>query len=341
MNQSKVHGAIITVLQPGLMTTIQDLGRFGFQRYGVITSGAMDSFAFRMGNLLVGNPEGAAAFEMTLTGAKLQFAQESLIAVTGQGMEPRINEESVPCWSPTYVPAGTTIDFLPQSQGCRTYLAVAGGVAVPEVMGSASTYIRAGIGGFFGRSLKKGDMIDSSAPSAQGMRMLVLLKQRLSSHAFVRANWFVSPELMPRYSKNPTIRVLAGNQLDQFSTESRKHFFDDSFLITPQSDRMGYRLNGPNLQLTEPLELLSEAVSMGTVQVPPNGNPIVLMADHQTTGGYPKIAQVATVDLPVLAQIKPGESVRFEEITLDQAQDLLRDQAMQFAKLKLAMTMAE
>jgi antagonist of KipI len=204
--------------------------------------------------------------------------------------------------------------------GCRAYLAVAGGIDVPPVLGSRSTYLRAAIGGLDGRALKPADVLPTGTSTLLGDRIVARLAR---GDAAVRvAKWGAGPSLRPRNVGSPTVRVLGGAHTQQLTSSSRDALVRAEFRIGSQSDRMGYRLEGPALELSASLELLSEAVAFGTVQLPPNGNPIVLMADRQTTGGYPRIGEVATVDLPLLAQLKPGDSLRFRAISLVEAQSL-------------------
>lgn len=313
----------LTVLKPGLLTTVQDLGRFGLQRHGVIVSGAMDSFAFRTANWLVGNQDGEAALEMTLIGPAVRFEADTLIAVTGGNLNPRIDEYPIPLWRPIAVKSGSVLRFSAADSGCRTYLAVAGGISVPTVMGSKSTYLRAGIGGYQGRALQATDVLEIGTPSPRANKLMKNLTEP-GSLPFAIVKWRVSHQLLSFYQKNSIIRVIRGGQFTHFERISREQFFQTEYRVTPQSDRMGYRLSGAKLALTEPIEMISEAVTAGTIQVPPDGNPIVLLADRQTTGGYPKIGHVITADLPILAQVKPGETIRFQEISLEEAQNLYR-----------------
>ncbi|WP_018131854.1 5-oxoprolinase subunit C family protein [Effusibacillus pohliae] len=324
----------IRVMRPGLLTSLQDLGRHGVQKYGVVASGAMDPFALRLANLLVGNEEAEAALEMTIQGPTLLFERDALIAICGAALSPKIDGRSVPEWRPVLVKGGSVLQFGMAIAGCRAYLAVAGGFDVPVVMGSRSTYLRAGIGGFQGRALKEGDVLRVRPASRRSLHRMRKLAKGMDSCPFAATDWAVTSDLLPAYGKNPVIRAMRGGQFDWFTVDSQERFFTEPFQVTPQSDRMGYRLSGARLRLAEPRELISEAVAAGTVQVPAGGQPIVLLADRQTTGGYPKIAQVASVDLPVIAQVKPGETVRFQEITLEEAQALYRRREREIELLK-------
>lgn len=325
----------ITVNRPGLLTSIQDLGRYGFQKYGVIVSGAMDRNSLRIANLLVGNEEGEAALEITLMGPSLSVEEDTLMAITGADMAPEIDGERIPLWRPVYVKKGSVIDFKACRLGCRAYMAFAGGFAVKEVMNSKSTYLRGEMGGHEGRALKAEDTLRFNPMSKRAVQIMQQLKSSEKSGSFTAAAWYVNSEAFVPMKKNPIIRVIRGGEFDRFTESSQSRLFEQEFRITPKSDRMGYRIEGPALQLEEPFELLSEAVANGTIQVPNDGNPIILLADRQTTGGYPKIAQVITVDLPVMAQLKPGEKIRFKEVTLEEAEHLYLEQEQQLEQLKV------
>jgi antagonist of KipI len=331
----------IRVIKPGLLTSVQDLGRYGYQKHGVIVSGAMDPFAHRIANLLVGNQESEATLEMTLLGPTLQFEADALIAICGADLSPSVGSIPLPLWKPILVKKGETVRFGGCRNGTRAYLAVAGGFPLPKVMGSRSTYLRAGLGGYNGRSLLTGDELPIGIPSEQGRLLIGQLQSQRGEGAFSAAEWGAAPELMPAYRAQPVIRAMRGNQFEWFSPESREAFFTRPFRVTPQSDRMGYRLEGPTLNLAEKKELISEAVAFGSVQVPAEGNPIVLLADRQTTGGYPKIAQIATVDLPVIAQTKPGDTLRFEEISREEAEYLYVERENHIRQLKLGIMLKQ
>lgn len=326
----------IKVLRPGALTSIQDLGRHGYQKFGVIVSGAMDPYSLRIANLLVGNDEGEGALEITLAGPSLMMKKDTLFAITGGDLSPTINGEPVPMWRPVYLKKDSTLQFGACKSGCRAYLAVAGGYDIPVVMGSKSTYLRAGLGGFQGRALKAGDVLSVSPLSEQTDRLMRQFVKQSPSGSFVFTSWYAGNRQILGDTRNTTVRVLRGTQYEHFDAESTAKFWSCTFKITPQSDRMGYRLSGPVLKLAEPLEMISEAVSFGTVQVPPDGNPIILLADRQTAGGYPKIAQVAMVDIPLVAQSKPGCDIRFQEISLAEAENLYVQREKNMQNLKIA-----
>ncbi|MGE6260772.1 biotin-dependent carboxyltransferase family protein [Heyndrickxia sporothermodurans] len=324
----------VEVLQSGLYTTIQDLGRYGYQQQGVSVSGPMDEIALRLANLLVGNKETEAVMETTLNGPKLLFHETKLIAISGGDFSPTINGEAVPTWRPVLIRKGSILNMGSARKGCRAYIALAGGIDVPKVLTSRSTYVRAKIGGYKGRPLKKGDSLLTLQPTLLNSLLEKQLIKQLGIQHFTSTEWLIGENVTPLY-KNKIIRVIRGQQFENFTGLSRNLFFQQSFIISSQSDRMGYRLSGEPLELSLPLEMISEGVSMGTIQVPPDGQPIILMADRQTTGGYPKIGYIASVDLPLLAQCKPGEKIRFQEITLREAQleIVKKEEMIQIAKI--------
>lgn len=311
---------MLTIRKAGMQTTVQDLGRPGLQKYGVVAAGAMDPYALRMANLLVGNEENAAALEITLVGPEIQFEEDGLISICGADLSPQLNETAVGLWRPLRIQKGQILTFGTPRRGSRAYLAVAGGINVPAIMGSRSTYLRAALGGFNGRALEAGDRLTTGAAND-------------TSFAVNAPSWFMPPAY---YSSKPEIRVTAGRQFTSFSEDSRKRFFSELFTVSSHSDRMGYRLDGAQLALSVPHEMQSEAVVFGSIQVPPDGNPIILMADRQTTGGYPKIAEAISVDLPLISQLKPGDRLRFTEVSIEEAQHLLRLQEKTIHCLKNA-----
>lgn len=306
--------------KPGLLTTVQDNGRYGYQQYGVIVGGAMDAVALRIANILVGNTPGAAGLEITILGPDIYFEQETLIAFGGSGPVPMAGGRRLPLWRTVLLPGGTRLRFAPNATGSRVYLAVSGGIDVPQHMNSRSTYLRAGIGGYKGRALQAGDRLNFGAPPTLGKALHRLLHVP-SFDAPIVGSWTVSEDLLPPYASEPLIRVMAGPEADAFTEASIEAFFSQPYTVSAQSDRMGFRLDAAGkLEQRTPGELISSAVTCGTIQVPSDGNPIILMADRQTTGGYPRFAQVATVDLPVLAQMQLGATLRFASISLDDAQ---------------------
>ncbi|MBY6037133.1 biotin-dependent carboxyltransferase family protein [Fictibacillus nanhaiensis] len=322
------------ITKPGLLTSVQDLGRYGYQKYGVIASGVMDPIAHRIANLLVGNDEMEATLELTLLGPDMEFAEDTLISICGGNLSPSIDGKPVKCWRAVFVTAGSKLKFGGCKTGCRAYLAVAGGFDLPDVMDSKSTYIRAGIGGFNGKALQAEDQLRIGAPSTLSTNMMNMLSAEKNEKKFAEMHWTISSDFKTTSTAKPKVRVMKGRQYDWFTPESQTKLFTESFEVTSQSDRMGYRLKGPTLELKHEQEMLSEAVNFGTIQVPSEGNPIVLLADRQTTGGYPKIGQIATVDLSIMAQLKPGDKVQFTEVSHAVAQQLYLDRERNIQQLK-------
>jgi antagonist of KipI len=304
----------------GLLTTVQDLGRRGFQHLGVGTGGAMDEISHRMANLLLGNPARTPTLEITLTGPGLRFERETLIALCGADLSPTIGDRPVPLWRPVQVGAGALLRFGKPVQGVRCYLAVEGGFQVPTVMGSASTHLSAGFGGFQGRALKIGDRLETGSGN-----LYPALRDRFrrGGRPFQATGWFVPWFQDLDYTRPAVLRFIPGPQWPSLTAASRQSLLEGTFTVAPHSDRMGLRMQGPQLALERPLEMVSSGVTMGTLQLPPDGSVILLMADRQTTGGYPRLGEVASVDLPTAAQLRPGEALRFTAVSLEEAQALL------------------
>jgi len=286
----------ITVIRAGMLTTVQDLGRPGHRAAGVPPGGAMDAFALRLVNLLVGNAEKAAGLEFTLVGPELEFTVETTVALGGAEFG------GIPRWQPIRMQAGERLQLGAACTGCRGYLAIAGGLEVPPILGGRGTYLRAAFGGHDGRALRNGDRLRAAEVARQ-----------------VVGRWRIDEQILPAYSSAPIVRVVAGAQANEFDAAG----LDVEFKVSPKSDRMGVRLIGPALVRHTAMELVSAPTVPGTVQVPPDGQPIALMADAQTLGGYPQIAHAITVDLPLLAQARPGNTVRFRRVTLETAHRLL------------------
>lgn len=309
------------VIKPGLLSTIQDEGRYGFRKHGVIVSGPMDRFAHRAANLLVGNSPQAAALEMTLQGPILVAQRDMLVAICGADMGAEVDGVAAPLWQPFILYSGNELHLHYATHGCRAYLAVHGGFKADYVLGSRSTYQRSAIGGYEGRALRAGDVFEVEK---NGLASEVL-------NEVERRGKFVSTMIRPDYRDNPTIRIVKGKEASSFTSNSWSRLLSQNFLVTSQSDRMGYWLSSETkLELEAGLtyEMISEAVVAGTIQVPASGQPILLMADCQTTGGYPRIGHVITADLPLVAQVKPGGQLRFQEVTHLEAQEQLLLQAM-------------
>jgi biotin-dependent carboxylase-like uncharacterized protein len=293
---------LFRVIKRGLFTTIQDFGRYGFQRYGVPVSGAIDPHAFLAANLLVGNNPNDAALEITLSGPELLLLNAAEIAVTGANLSPTLNGEPVDSWQTIRVRKGDTLSFGLSKEGCRAYLAVSRGIDVPVVLGSRSTYVRGRFGGFSGRQLKEGDVIESFEPKEQ-------LESRLSLHQ----------ERIPHYRREVEVHVVLGPQVSCFTERGVDVFLVNPYTITSDSDRMGLRLEGLEVEVKGPAYMVSDATPPGSVQVPSGGKPIILLQDAQTTGGYPKIAVVGTPGIARLGQLRPHSKIRFSKISLDRA----------------------
>jgi len=310
----------LRVLRPGLLTTVQDRGRHGLQHLGIVPCGPMDPVALEFANALVGNRGGEAALEINLLGPELAFECDALVAICGAQMEAKLGAVAMPMNRPVLVGKGALLNARRATLGSRAYLAVAGGIAVAPVLGSRSTYLPARFGGLDGRQLRAGDVLPLRPDAAGlGRKRFAQLKGRKS----VSVTWSVPALTLPE--REPiVIHAMEGRQHAHFDAASKRAFFDATWRVTPDSNRMGFRLAGPALARSEAAEILSEPACLGTVQVPANGMPIALMADHQTTGGYPKIAEIATADVPRLAQLAPGGAVQFARCTLEQAGELRR-----------------
>ena len=301
--------AHIEVIKPGWFTTVQDQGRYGSQHEGVPVSGAMDRFAVLVGNRLVGNHDQAAVLECTLKGPELLFQHDTVIAITGADLSPTINDRNVPLWTGLTVPRHSRLRFGTRRSGFRAYLAMAGGIDVPMVLGSRSTHCSSATGGLQGRPLQPGDILftgQSGEPTTQ------LMGKQLPAR------------LRPHYEPSTRLRVIPGPQQEYFSEDALMTLTSSSYTITPQSDRMGYRLAGPKIARAGSARFISDGTVMGAVQVPSNEQPLLLMADGQTTGGYPKIAVVISADLPLAAQLMPGETLRFSMCTIAEAHAILQ-----------------
>lgn len=292
---------MIEILDPGFLTTVQDAGRYGWLRYGVPPSGPLDAVAFQAANALVGNAPGAAGLEITWTGPALRITRDALIAVCGADFELRAGRRAVPTWYSVVLRAGEVLRFGARSNGARAYLAVDGGIALAPYLGSQATYLPGRFGGMEGRALRAGDCL----PLHPGQ-----------FDPFAAAGTCWSPSRRPPYRPNPTLRVILGPQREAFSEEGVATFLSNPYTLSATSDRMGARLQGHAIAHTSTGSSISDGVIAGCIQVPPDGQPIVMLADHQSTGGYPKIAVVLQADLPLLAQLLPGDQVRFQAVDL-------------------------
>jgi len=298
------------VLSPGIMSTVQDLGRFGCARYGVAASGALDGFAVRVGNLLVGNDENAAVVETTLMGLRIKVLRDTVVAVTGGDLQARTGGgETLPGWRSHLVREGETIAFSGPLSGFRSYLAVAGGIHVAPVMGSRSTNLASGFGGFEGRPLRKGDIL-----AVEPVKDVVRCADR-----------GIMPEAVPAYASPWRLRVVWGPQDDHFSEAGKQTFVTAPFTVSPDSDRTGIRLKGAVVARKPGMEesIISEGILSGAIQVPGDGQPIIILGET-ASGGYRKISTVISADLPLLGQITPGDEVAFEAVSIHEAVQALR-----------------
>jgi antagonist of KipI len=298
----------IEVQEPGLFTTVQDLGREGFGPLGVSPSGAADPISLRLGNRLVGNAEGAAALEMTLLGGTFLFPDGAVAALAGSDFGATLDGRPVEMWAAFAAKPGQALRLGPTRSGARGYLCVRGGIQVRPFLGSASTHVLSGLGGHEGRSLRKGEVLRIGDVNG------VSRKQSLSALALA--------SLRPR----KVLRVTAGPQSDWFSEAAQKVFYENSFRVAEESNRMGIRLQGASIPLRAGGEMISEGVALGAVQVPEGGLSIILFVEQQTTGGYPKIANVISADLHSLGQLRPRDEIRFERVEWETARALLVEQ---------------
>ena len=312
--------SLIEVRAPGLLTTVQDLGREGFGPMGVSASGAADPVALRIGNRLVGNPEGASGLEMTLLGGTFVFPERAVVALSGSDFGASLDDQPVEMWKSVEVRQGQTLRLGATRTGARCYLCVRGGIDVKLFLGSASTHLLSGLGGFEGRALRKGDVLRIGTASGS---FRTFRKRRVAAKAVA--------QLQPR----KVLRATAGPQADWFSEEARKIFYTETYRVSEESNRMGLRLEGPAITSAAGGEMLSEGVCLGAVQIPSSGLPIILFVEQQTTGGYPKIANVISADFSSLGQLRPRDEVRFELVEIETARALLAEQEKLLASKEL------
>jgi antagonist of KipI len=298
---------VFLVLKAGLFTTVQDLGRNGYLRHGVPISGAMDQFSLNAANVLVGNKSHEACLETTIAGPELQALMETQIALAGARCSPKINGEDVPMWRTLAVKTGDVVSLENAQDGCRAYLSVRGGINVPLVLGSRSTYVRGAFGGLDGRALRNGDLIETANAVPPSVEC------------------YMPEELVPQFTESVEAHVVLGPQADRFTEAGIAAFLSSVFKVSSEADRMGYRLEGPRVEHVREADIVSDALLPGAIQVPRDGRPIIVMRDAQTTGGYAKIAVVITPDLSVLGQAKPGRLVRFARVSQTEAQERSRE----------------
>ena len=300
---------MIRVLDPGPLTTVQDLGRAGQLRFGIPPSGPMDRESFILANRLVGNPEGAAGLECTVAGPRLSIEAPCTLAVTGADAPVTVNGTPVRSWATLRLGVGDVVKIGAATSGARLSIAVAGGIDVPEVLGSRSTYVRGRLGGYAGRALRKDDLLRIHGVPAPPERW--------------PERW-IHPDALPEVETEPTLRVVLGPQADRFTDEGIATLLTSAYEMLPQSDRMGARLSGPRITHTSGHDIVSDGIALGSIQVPGDGQPIVLLVDRQSTGGYTKIATMCSFDVRRLSQVRPGRRVRFQAVTVEQAHELLR-----------------
>ncbi len=316
------------VTRAGFLTSVQDVGRTGFRQFGVSTSGALDPFALRVANLLVGNSEGATGLEITLGGLQLLFEDERSVAWCGGEFDAQIGSQVLPAGHVAHLQAGDELKFGHAQIGCRCWLAISGGIDVPVVLGSRSTDLRANFGGFEGRALRDGDQ-------------LLLGEFRRSQTAATAgiSSWAAPHDWASPASPAPNFRFVRGVDWNRFDDVTIQRFTNEEFNVSPDSDRMGVRLDGPELKRQDEADLISEAVAPGTIQVPPSGKPILLLGDCQTIGGYPKIAYVITVDLGIAAQLRAGDRVRFSEVSLQDAHRFLVERERDLERFRIGLSL--
>ncbi len=297
----------ILVERSGLLSTIQDTGRTGFRRFGINPNGAMDKTAVRLINRLLANDDAEAVLEMHFPAPILKFGEPAVFALGGADFGATLDGEVIENWRPVRVEKNQTLKFTKKTSGNRAYISVKGGFKINKWLGSASTNLVAEIGGYDGRSLTKGDKLN--------------FNQRTTDKG-QRTNYKISRHLIPPYSSRPTVRVVAGAEFEKLTALSKGEFLKQNFIIGNDSNRMGFRLTGEPLRLIDKTELVSSAVDFGTIQLLPEGQMIILMADHQTSGGYPRIAHIVSTDLPVVAQLGATDKLNFQTVSLEEAERL-------------------
>jgi len=316
------------IIRAGFLTTVQDLGRAGFRQFGVPVGGALDPHALDVANLLVGNDKAAAGLEITFGGLHLRFSEDRIAAWCGGEFEVRVDSIAIPPGHPFLAGAGEQLVVDRPQTGCRAWLAISGGVDVPIVLGSRSTDLRGNFGGLDGRPLHDGDEL----PLGQNSERAMILLERLRNERI--AGWKPPHDWSSPAQREPVLRFVVGADQDRFNASTLQRFTNETFIVSPDSDRMGVRFDAPELKPTRAGDLISEAVAPGTVQVPPSGKPILLLGDCQTIGGYPKIAHVITVDLPIAAQLRADDQVHFREVSLADAHRLWLERECHLAQFR-------
>jgi len=324
------------VLRPGFLTTVQDLGRPGFRQSGITPGGAVDAYAMRIANLLVGNQESDAGLEVTLGGLRMRFRDERCVAWCGAAFDVRIDDSTLPAGHPCFVNDASELSFRHPKAGCRAWLAISGGIKVPLVLGSRSTDLRGKFGGLHGRALNENDRLPLFQNSSRSQELITTLRNARVAGWCAPSEW-----ALPGGSRDrERLRVVRGADWIRFPAQAIETFLSQPFAVSPDSDRMGVRLNGSALQPSEDVgEVVSEAVAPGTIQVPAGGQPILLLSDCQTIGGYPKLAHVITVDLSRAAQLRPGDRASFSEVSLAEAQRLLVQREHDLARFRIGLNL--
>ena len=317
----------LIVERAGFLTSVQDLGRTGFRESGVSLGGALDPFGLRVANLLVGNDERAAGIEITLGGLRLRFENDHLVAWCGGDFDARLGSTALPAGHAALVQSGGKLKFGRSQLGCRCWLAISGGIDRPVVLGSRSTDLRGHFGGFEGRTLHDGDTLPLGSHPVSSVAAAAI------------SSWTAPHDWVSPAKREPVLRFIRGVDWKRFDGLSLERLTSEAFTVSTDSDRMGARLEGPELHRVEESDLISEAVAPGTIQVPPGGKPILLLGDCQTIGGYPKIAHVITVDLGVAAQIRAGDHVRFSEVSLVDAHRLLLERERQLELFRVGLSL--
>jgi antagonist of KipI len=318
----------ISIIRPGLLGTIQDMGRYGYGSLGINCGGAMDRYAAQVANMLVGNDVHEAVMEIHFPGPQILFEQNVLISITGANFTPTLNDMPLPLWQPLLIRKNTILHFPKLEQGARCYVAIHGGFCIKSWLGSYSTNLKAGVGGYQGRKFEKGDELMAKESH---LYFAGWMKQNKD---VVALNW--RADIAAAYQHPNEIFFIEGNEFKDLTDSSANDFLESNFIIHPFSDRMGYQVKGPELQLKEKTELVSASVSFGTIQLLPSGEIVILMADHQTTGGYPRLGHVITAHLPKLAQLRPSDCIQFKKISIDKAEELLFAQQKELAILQTA-----
>jgi antagonist of KipI len=323
----------VEVIKPGLLTTLQDLGRSGHAHLGIGRAGAFDTPALRIANALCGNPPDACALEITLSGPKLRFDVDAWIAIAGAPMAVQVESTECPMWTPVFVPAGATITFGAISSGCRSYLGVGGGFDAKPVLGSRSIDINASLGPNEGRPVRAGDMLGTASGSffrkKEGTR-----DGAGGTEPDPVSKWWLDPRPWFSDDSGKPLRLLPGSHLDRLTSISRKHLFSKSFSVHVNSNRVGVRLAGPRLEWAAPIEMASEGCVPGLLQLPPSGQPIAFGPECPVSGGYPRLGTIAAVDVPRLAQLRPGDALRFRPCTYEEAVGALRKREAALRRLE-------